>query len=243
MKTRIFGLLGYPLSHSFSPSYFEQKFRNEGIYEAEYILLPFENLSEVRQRIENAGVQGFNVTIPYKTAIISYLDAISPECAEIGAVNTVKVKDNRWTGYNTDVIGFEQSLLEFLPNLTGVRALILGDGGAARAVKFVFRKLGIPYHTISRKKGFTGYDELNKSMIDYHPLIVNTTPLGMYPDVDGCPPIPYEYLDERHFLYDLIYNPEKTLFLTKGEARGAKIKNGLQMLQIQAESAWQIWNQ
>lgn len=243
MKSRIFGLLGYPLSHSFSPSYFEQKFSNEGIYDAEYILLPFKNLSEVRQRIENAGVQGFNVTIPYKTAIISYLDAISPECAEIGAVNTVKVKDNRWTGYNTDVIGFEQSLLEFLPNLTGGRALILGDGGAARAVKFVFRKLGIPYDTISRKKGFTSYDELNKSMIDYHPLIVNTTPLGMYPDVDSCPPIPYEYLDERHFLYDLIYNPEKTLFLAKGETRGAKIKNGLQMLQIQAESAWQIWNQ
>jgi shikimate dehydrogenase len=243
MKTRIFGLLGYPLSHSFSPLYFEQKFRNEGIHDAEYILLPFENLSEVRQRIENAGILGFNVTIPYKTAIISYLDAISPECAEIGAVNTVKVKDNRWTGYNTDVIGFEQSFREFIPNLKGVRALILGDGGAARALKFVFRKLGIPYHTISRKEGFTGYDELNKSMIDYHPLIVNTTPLGMYPDVDSCPPIPYEYLDERHFLYDLIYNPEKTLFLAKGEARGAKIKNGLQMLQIQAESAWQIWNQ
>jgi len=236
------GLIGYPLSHSFSPSYFAEKFAQLNIYDSEYLAYSIDDISKINSIFES-GVTGLNVTIPYKEQVIQFLDELSDEAAQIGAVNTIKIENGRKVGYNTDVYGFQASLLEQIGEANIERALILGSGGASKAVKFVLRKLGIEFKIVSRKEQYLTYSNVNKEIIQNHKLIINTTPLGMYPNVDNCPALPYEGLSEYHFLYDLVYNPEKTLFLKKGEASGASIKNGNDMLILQAEKSWEIWNE
>lgn len=238
---RKFGLIGYPLSHSFSPRYFAEKFKKEGIEDAVYNLYPLEDISAF-EALKNKNISGLNVTIPYKETIIPYLDEISPEAQEIGAVNTIRFNAGRTIGYNTDVYGFETSLIRFIDRNEVKRALILGTGGAAKAVAYVLRKLWIPFLYVSRSAGDLPYDGVDKIVLDDHQLIINTTPLGMAPKVDTCPNIPYQYLSGKHFSYDLVYNPEKTLFLNNSSKNGAATLNGLSMLELQAEKSWEIWN-
>ena len=236
------GLIGYPLSHTFSPSYFAKKFLALGIDDAEYSAYSIDDIDKVNDIFEQ-GVTGLNVTIPYKEQVIPYLDELSEEAKGIGAVNTIKIVNGRKIGYNTDVFGFENSLLEQLQDTKVENALILGSEGASKAVKFVLNKIGINSTIVSRKKSYLTYNDLDDSIIESNKLIVNTTPLGMYPQIDTCPDIPYAALTEKHFLYDLVYNPEKTLFLMKGESVGSSIKNGNDMLILQAEKSWEIWNE
>jgi len=188
------------------------------------------------------GIQGFNVTMPFKKQIIPFLDQLSSEAKKVGAVNTVRLTPKGWYGYNTDVYGFELSLNHFKGKKAIRRAMVLGNGGAAKAIKFVLKKQGIKSTIISRKRGFRGYKNLDKQIVESHRLIINTTPLGMQPDVGQCPNIPYDYLGKSHLLFDLIYNPQKTLFLKKGMERGASVQNGMEMLRLQAEKSWEIWN-
>lgn len=238
-----YGLIGYPLSHTFSPNYFNQKFKDLHI-NAHYAAYPLENINQFCDLIQNTSFKGINVTIPYKESVIPFLDEIDPVAAAIGAVNTIFFKNGKTIGYNSDVIGFEKSLTSWLPHDVSLKALILGNGGAAKAVFYVLDQLGIHYQIVSRdaKKGMV-YEDLSKDVIEDHKLIINTTPLGMYPAIDEAPKLPYYLLNEKYFLYDLIYNPEKTLFLTEGLNRNSKIKNGYDMLIHQAEGSWQIWNQ
>lgn len=237
-----YGLIGYPLSHSFSPSYFKDKFIKEGISFSRYDLYPLERLEQFWE-LPLDEISGLNVTIPYKEKIIPYLDELSEEADKIGAVNTIAFREGRTVGYNTDVFGFQESLLTLIGD-AALKALVLGTGGAAKAVCYVLDRLDIQYLMISRgNKGDMTYDELKKHHIEDHHLIINTTPLGMHPRIEECPDIPYKYLTYKHFLYDLVYNPEKTLFLNCGLNNHAKIMNGLQMLQLQAEKSWDIWNQ
>lgn len=238
-----FGIIGYPVTHTFSPSYFNNKFKEEGI-DAFYDRYPLEDISEFCALTETKEFVGMNVTIPHKQAIMPLLDELDLAAQKIGAVNTIKFIKGKSIGYNTDAYGFEISLLDLIQspeNIDG--ALVLGAGGAAKAVCFVLEKLVIPYKLVSRSKGDVRYNEIDKDMMQRHHLIINTTPLGMSPDVKSAPEIPYEWLNEKYFLYDLVYNPEKTIFLTEGLARGCKIKNGYDMLILQAEKAWDIWNQ
>lgn len=237
---RQYGLIGFPLSHSFSPGYFKRKFKKEGIQNAAYDLYPLSAIEQFDDLPD--ALLGLNVTIPYKEAVMPYLDRISEEAAEIGAVNTIDFRDGRKIGYNTDVFGFERSLLSLIEDRRLNGALVLGTGGAAKAVIFVLRKLSIPITLVSRSSGDLTYSEINEKTVASHHLIVNTTPLGMHPHVDRCPDLPYGEINDHHILYDLIYNPEKTLFLRRGEERRARIKNGLEMLQLQAERSWEIWN-
>ena len=242
--SRIYGLIGYPLAHSFSPEYFKQKFLNLGINDAEYRLFPLPDPGTFREQFTGIDLCGLNVTIPYKQTICKYLDVLSPEATSIGAVNTIQIKNDVWIGHNTDAYGFKSSLLRFIERPEAINgALVLGDGGSARAVRYVLDELGISYLTVSRKKQHLQYEKLNKKHFEDHQLIINTTPLGMFPEVDSYPPIPYDMLNTSHFLFDLIYNPEKTLFLTNGTARKCKTKNGAEMLTLQADQAWAIWNQ
>jgi shikimate dehydrogenase len=241
MKQRQFGLIGYPLSHSFSPGYFAAKFEALHIEDAEYKLYPIEEITQVKALLAGS-IKGINVTIPYKEQVIPFLDELDPEAEGIGAVNTIKIENGKSTGYNTDVYGFEQSLLSICPDGLPGRALILGTGGAAKAVRYTLEKHGVEYMIVSRSKGDINYKELTERIIEDHLLIVNTTPLGMYPNVSESPTIPYEHIGRNHVLYDLIYNPTKTMFLQKGEINGARIKNGHDMLKLQAERAWEIWN-
>lgn len=236
------GLIGYPLTHSFSPSYFEEKFKELNIQDSEYLAYSIEEIGKISEVFES-GVTGLNVTIPYKELVIPFLDELSEGAAEVGAVNTIKIENGLKIGYNTDVYGFQASLLEQLGDIKIEKALILGSGGASKAVKYVLNKLGIKYKIVSRKKIYLTYDKLDAKTVQAHKLIVNTTPLGMYPNVDNCPLIPYDGITNQHFLYDLVYNPEKTLFLRKGESAGCSIKNGNDMLVLQAEKSWEIWNQ
>ena len=235
------GLIGYPLSHSFSPSYFAEKFAQLGIKDSEYLAYSIDEIGKINDIFES-GVTGLNVTIPYKEQVIPFLDKLSEEAAEIGAVNTIKIKNGLKVGYNTDVYGFRASLLGQIGDAKIERALILGSGGASKAVKFVLGKLGIDFKIVSRKEEYLTYEKLDSETIQNHKLIINTTPLGMYPNVGNCPDLPYEGLTKHHFLYDLVYNPEKTMFLKKGESAGAGIKNGNDMLILQAEKSWEIWN-
>ncbi len=239
---RKFGLIGYPLSHTFSPSYFAEKFKQEGIEDAEYQAYSIQD-AEMFLGLITADHVGFNVTIPHKEAVIPLLTSLSDEASQIGAVNTILVQGDELIGYNSDVYGFRQSLERWAGSALADRALILGSGGASKAVQYVMSQLGIAYQIVSRKADYLQYSELTPAIIDSHRLIINTTPLGMSPQVDSCPPIPYEYLGSSHQLYDLVYNPEKTLFLQRGEAAGAMIKNGHDMLILQAEKSWSIWNQ
>ncbi|MDE3252435.1 MAG: shikimate dehydrogenase [Bacteroidota bacterium] len=239
-----FGLLGYPLSHSFSQQYFTEKFARLGLTGYVYENFSLPDIHELNQILaDRKDLLGFNITIPYKKQIIEFLQETSPVVAEINACNCVRIQDGKLKGYNTDVIGFEASLAPFLkPHHT--RALILGTGGASAAVEYVLRKSGIGYTNVSRTaspKGIT-YQDITKDLMESHYLIINTTPLGMFPNIAEAPDIPYQFLGSRHHLYDLIYNPIETLFLAKGRSQGATVQNGQEMLVLQAEESWRIWN-
>ena len=241
---RQFGLIGYPLSHSFSKKYFTEKFEKEGLQNCSYDNYPIASINELPDMLaDNPSLEGFNVTIPYKEQVIPFLSEQSAVVRETGACNCIKIKNGRLTGYNTDVTGFEFSLKEKLA-AHHKRALILGTGGAAKAVKYVLQHLGISYQSVSRKASATtiSYSDVTFDLLTAYTLIVNTTPLGMYPNVHELPPLPYEALGSNHYLFDLIYNPAKTLFLQRGKERGSIIKNGQDMLVIQAEESWKIWN-
>ena len=256
-KKRLFGLIGYPLSHSFSQKYFTEKFKRENISDCEFKNFSFKNINELPSLIkQNPTLCGLNVTIPHKQSVMKFLDAIDNSAKEIGAVNCIRLspqsplpgergsKGVRLIGYNTDAIGFEKSLKPFLkPHHT--KALILGTGGASKAIAYVLKKLKIEFVFVSRNQMSASsirYHDLQKDIIESHHLIINTTPVGMFPNINDCPDIPYQYLSDKHLLYDLTYNPEETLFLKKGKEKGAQIKNGLEMLHLQAEEAWKIWN-
>jgi len=244
---RKFGLIGFPLSHSFSPAYFTDKFAKENIVNCSYESFPIDTVEKLPVLLSSIPeLEGINVTIPYKRSVIPYLNFCSDEVTKMEACNCIKIRNGLLSGFNTDVVGFEKSLSDKLrPSHT--RALILGTGGSASAVEFVFEKLGIDFLFVSRtptpsKKSCT-YRELTKEIIEQRTLIINTTPLGMFPEVGNCPDIPYQFLTPHHYLFDLVYNPERTLFLQKGEEMGAITKNGSDMLIIQAEESWKIWNE
>ena len=274
-----FGLIGYPLSHSFSKKYFTEKFEKENILNCEYDLYPIENIYQLLQLIEdNPTLCGLNVTIPYKESVIPFLDEIDETAKAVGAVNCIKIirgeairlkgetdtqfpksqisnlKSQILIGYNTDVNGFRQSIKPFL-EIQHERALILGTGGASKAVAYVLKEIGIDCCFVSRSKEQEStfksqetssktflYEELNENMINAFKLIVNTTPVGMYPNINGAPEIPYNFISSSHLLYDLVYNPSETEFLKRGKLQGASNVNGLSMLHQQAEEAWRIWN-
>ncbi|MEL7222612.1 MAG: shikimate dehydrogenase [Bacteroidota bacterium] len=242
-----FGLIGYPLSHSFSEGYFSAKFEREQTTDQfRYDTFPLESINKFPQLLlDYPALRGINVTIPYKEQVIPFLDELSPAAKAIGAVNTILNEKGRLKGFNTDVIGFKDSLDTFLQQNGGAAkaALILGTGGAAKAIAWVLAQSGVQYHYVSRKKSpnYLNYEKLDANLMAQIDLIVNTTPLGMFPNVETCPNIPYHCLSDQHRLYDLVYNPEKPLFLAKGEAAGAAICNGLAMLHGQADAAWDIW--
>ena len=248
MESRTFGLIGYPLSHSFSKKFFSEKFEKEQISGCTYELFPIENAESILSLInENPLLCGLNVTIPHKLAVMPFIEELDNAAAEIGAVNCIHIsqKENGVSlkGYNTDAYGFAESLKPLLEK-QHQKALIFGDGGAAKAVKYVLKQLGIPYQVVVRKHSpnTLHYDEVTKGILDECKLLINTTPLGMSPNLESSPPIPYQYLTNQHLAYDLVYNPEETVFLSKAKEQGAKIKNGLEMLYLQAERSWYIWN-
>lgn len=234
-----FGLIGHPLSHSFSQEYFNKKFDNETLNNR-YLNLDLIEISNIKSRVEEAKIDGFNVTIPYKQAIIPYLDSLDNSAQEIGAVNCVKIKDGKWVGFNTDYIGFSRSLLPLL-NKNHRLALILGTGGASKAIAYALGKMNIKFDFVSREK-INGmlYSELNGKMSEYQ-IVINTTPVGTFPDIEFCPDIPFAEINASHICYDLVYNPARSLFLEKANSNGAIVKNGREMLEIQAEEAWEIW--
>lgn len=242
-----YGLIGFPLGHSFSRGYFNEKFSNEGI-DAVYENYEIPSINDILEIIEsNVELAGFNVTIPYKEKVMQYLDIVSPEARSVGAVNVVKVEHNGkkivLKGFNSDVYGFTNSIKPLIaPHHK--KALILGTGGASKAVRFSLEKLGLEVLFVSRyeKDNTIQYSQITKELLQEYKVIVNCTPCGMAPHFDNCPQIPYEYLDSSFLLYDLIYNPEETLFLRKGKEKGAIIKNGLEMLLLQAECSWDMWN-
>ncbi len=242
---RLFGLIGYPLTHSFSKKYFTEKFEKEGLDDCRYELFPIESITELPGLIsQHPDLEGLNITIPYKKQVLPYLNHTAFIPAGLEACNCILFSDGQLIGYNTDVVGFRESLRPVLrPDQQS--ALVLGNGGATAAVIFALQQLGISYHIVSRAlqpgSDFT-YQDLDQSIIQSHPIIINSTPVGMYPKEDHCPDIPYESIDERHLLFDLVYNPAQTLFLRKGTERGATIKNGEDMLLLQAEESWKIWN-
>ena len=254
-----YGLIGYPLSHSFSKKYFTEKFEKENLKDHEYNLFPIEQIEQFPELIKkHTSLKGLNVTIPYKESVIPFLDELNETAKEIGAVNCIKIENDKETesgkrliGYNTDAFGFRQSIKPFLET-QHEKALILGTGGASKAVHYVLKTIGIDCYFVTRTKIIDNqlitknefsYEELNEYVISAFKLIVNTTPLGTYPQVAEAPNIPYEFLTPAHLLYDLVYNPAETEFLKRGKKMGASTINGLSMLHQQAEEAWRIWNQ
>ena len=243
-----YGLIGFPLGHSFSKIYFNRKFSSEGI-DAEYVNFEINNVKDLKSVLrENPDLCGLNVTLPYKMDVIPLLDSITENARNIGAVNVIKFKKGLFgklqlEGHNSDITGFKQSVEPML-NETHKKAFILGTGGASKAVFHGLKQLGIESTFVSREKegSFLTYNELTENMIAEYTVIVNTTPLGMYPNSDCCPDIPYKGLTPNHFLCDLIYNPDETLFMRKGKEYGAEVKNGLEMLLLQAFISWEIWN-
>lgn len=244
MSTKaLYGLIGYPLEHSFSPGYFNDKFRRENI-DAIYRAFPIHFTNEYKQLLlAHPHLSGLNVTIPYKQEIIALLDDIDKDAAIVKAVNCIRFVEGKSIGYNTDIIGFAKSLSPLLQPYMN-KALVLGSGGSSKAVQFVLNQLCIEYLIVSREKkqGCITYKDLNTGLINEHLLIINTTPLGMYPNIEACPELPYEAITDKHLLYDLIYNPALTKFLQMGQQYGATIKNGQDMLELQAEASWAIWN-
>lgn len=242
-----YGLIGYPLGHSFSKTYFNQKFAAEKI-DAEYVNFEIPDVKELRNVLkENPNLKGLNVTLPYKTQVISLLDEMDEDARLIGAVNVIKFTKGlfgktKLKGYNSDIIGFKQSI-EPLLNESHRKALILGTGGASKAVFQGLKQVGIASTLVSRTPGESGitYNEITAKTIEQYTVIVNTTPVGMYPNIEECPAIPYDLLTPKHLLYDLLYNPDETLFMKKGKEKGTVVKNGLEMLLLQAFAAWEIW--
>lgn len=261
----LYGLIGYPLSHSFSKKFFTAKFQREQIQDTQYDLFPLEQIEDLPSLLAtNPNIRGLNVTIPYKQLVLEYLDELDETAAQIGAVNCIQVgKASILKGYNTDAIGFEQSLCHTAAGrwaTSDTKALILGNGGAARAVAYVLGRRGISYYVVSRKTGQADtlqslgsagvitwdnipqlLTEWRKESGDHSILLVNTTPLGMSPHEEECPNLPFEQLGAEHFVFDLIYNPEETVLLRRAKERGCITQNGLEMLHLQAEAAWQIW--
>jgi shikimate dehydrogenase len=243
---RKFGLIGYPLGHSFSKKYFTEKFVREGIQGCQFELYPIESISELPQLLDReSGLEGLSVTIPYKEQVIPYLDALDPACAQIGAVNCIRIRDGRKIGFNTDYLGFKHSLQSWLGNEIP-NALVLGTGGASKAVQQALRDLEVPYRIVSRtqREGQLTYSQLKEQpeWLASYPLIINTSPLGTYPQVEDLPDIPLEQLHVSHRVYDLVYNPPITRLMQECIARGGTAKNGQDMLELQAEAAWSIWN-
>lgn len=244
---RRFGLIGFPLGHSFSKKYFTEKFLLEGI-DARYDLYELKSLDEFTELKVSENLCGLNVTIPYKQQIIPFLDEMDETAAEIGAVNVIKFirdgNDLKLKGYNSDAIGFLQSIRPYLKPHHN-KALILGTGGASLAFDYTLRKLGIETTFVSRTpaEGQLSYSDLSETVLNEYPIILNASPVGTFPDVERCPDIPYQYLTSRHLLFDAVYNPAETLFLQKGKAQGTTVLNGEGMLSGQAEAAWKIWNE
>ena len=236
---RTYSLIGKSLGHSFSSRYFSKKFFKEGIKTCRYINLEIDSISDLKNKISELEISGLNVTIPYKEKVISFLDFTSENAKEIGSVNTVKIIDDKLYGYNTDIIGFQNSFTPIINNRRN--ALILGNGGASKAVQFVLNKLNLNFQLVRRNTD-VDYHNITEKTIDSVDIIINCTPLGTYPRVDEYPKLPYSLLNSKHLLYDLVYNPKQTKFLTFGLANNCSVKNGEQMLVLQAEESWKIWN-
>ena len=242
-----FGLIGETVGHSFSKNFFDEKFFREGLRDHHYDLYPLKNIDDLQQLLRDVPeLLGLNVTIPYKEQVLKFLNDIDDSAKTIGAVNVIKISGNKLTGFNTDYVAFLETLKRWLPADQKFQALILGSGGSGKAVKAALDHLGIAHETVSRdeKLGRFTYESLKKDKAIFKSanLIVNTTPLGMSPNTESFPPIPYDCLTANHYVYDLIYNPARTIFLQKAEMKGAKIKNGLEMLHEQAEKSWTIWS-
>lgn len=241
----VFGLLGYPLTHSFSQKYFTEKFSKMHLQGYAYHNFEIKDIANIKTFLAGIkGLVGFNITIPHKKNILAFLDELSPAVTKIKASNCVVIKNGKWIGYNTDYIGFQQTLTRKLLPLHN-RALVLGNGGAAKAVLYVLELLKIPFTIVSRNPqddSQLNYTDLTEHIIAKHTLIINTTPLGTYPQIEEFPPIPYQFLTANHYLYDLVYNPSPSMFLQKGILAGAITQNGYDMLEIQAEASWEIWN-
>lgn len=241
------------MGHSFSQRFFSEKFAREGLANVWYDLFPLPDITELPALLAaNPDLRGLNVTIPHKETVLRYLHDLDETARAVGAANTIRIRNGRLRGFNTDVPGFEQSLqrwrtkLGHTPIPEGMHALILGTGGAAKAVAYALQKMGIAYTFVSRSRmgrQYLSYAQLNTLSAGDFTLIVNATPAGTYPDVDACPPIPFDVLDERHLVFDLVYNPAETLLLQRAKTKGAAVKNGLEMLQLQAEAAWNIWQE
>jgi len=238
-----YGLLGKNISYSFSRGYFSEKFTQLQLHNHSYENFDLEDISELKTVLSKNNIAGLNVTIPYKEAVIPYLDDLDETAKEIGAVNTIKFTKKGLKGYNTDAYGFQQAISKHLKDVHK-NALILGTGGASKAIAYVFKQLEIPFKFVSRnpEKNQISYSELNRKTIQEHLVIVNCSPVGTYPHINDKPNIPYEGLGENHLLFDLIYNPDRTAFLKMGENAGGAIENGLCMLEFQAEKSWEIWN-
>jgi len=236
-------LIGSSLHHSFSKSYFDEKFRREGIKDCTYELVELPAITGIRDFLIHGGFAGANVTIPYKLGVLPFLDALSSDARAIGAVNTIRVARSTLEGFNTDWQGFMKSLEGFV-EIERKNALILGTGGAAKAVAYALHSLGMPYLLVSRKEkaGVITYSDLDEKTMQNFMLIINTTPLGTFPDTTSAPSIPYQLLTPEHSIYDLVYNPAQTEFLRRGKERGAKTMNGMRMLELQAELSWDVWN-
>ena len=245
--SKSYGLIGYPLTHSFSKKYFNDKFEKQNITDSEYNLYPIEDIALLPQLIKNnPSLAGLNVTIPYKETVIPFLNELDPVAKAIGAVNCIKIEAGKLTGYNTDAFGFRQSIKPFLES-QHERALILGTGGASKAVNYILKEIGIDCYFVTREKDHKmpntfSYDELNEYIISSFKLIINTTPVGMHPNMNDAPPLLYGSVGKGHLLYDLVYNPIETEFLKRGKEHGASVVNGLSMLHQQADEAWRIWN-
>jgi shikimate dehydrogenase len=242
---KAYGLIGYPLTHSFSEKYFAEKFAREGVTDSSYRLFELAEIGELPALLRaQPDLKGLNVTIPHKESVIPLLDELEEETARIGAVNVIKIEGGRTKGFNSDYQGFKKSLENFLAPAVPVQALVLGTGGASKAVNAALRHLHIPYKEVSRspQPGQFTYQDITPSVLSAYQLIINTTPLGTYPKTDTCPDLPYQALTPQHYLFDLVYNPAETVFLRKGREAGAKTQNGYEMLVLQAEASWQIWN-
>ena len=246
-KARLFGLIGKKLGHSFSEKYFTEKFEKEGLNDCTYKLFELDNAAHIVQLVaQHPNIEGLNVTVPYKEDLFSFLDTLDPTAQKVKAVNVIKISQKQWIGHNTDYYGFMQSLTNWLPSTRKLRALILGTGGASKAVQAVLQDLAISFHLVSRNPApnVLTYQQLNinPQTISENRLIINTTPLGMSPDILTYPDLPYQNIGSSHFIYDLVYNPKVTQLMKRASAKGAQVKNGLEMLHLQAERSWEIWN-